>query len=116
MLNIFQTFGTEQWTINPDNDPRTPYRVYAVHGVTLRNGKELFEKTLIADCNGGSPSEQNKANAILIAAAPDLLTALEAIYQALQFVHSGTSKAEMLTMIVYARGRADAASAKAKGG
>jgi len=53
------------WRVNhADNDPRTRLRVYT-------NGTE----SLVADCDGATPD--SKANARLIAAAPELLARLE---------------------------------------
>ena len=60
-------------------DGKTPMRVYSQAG------------TLIADCDGGSPSDVKMANAQLIAAAPELAEALRECVNAL---HWGAQEAE----------------------
>lgn len=57
------------WHINPTNDSRTKYRIYA-------NPQGL---SLICNAEGAMPTETNEANARLIAAAPELLAALECL-------------------------------------
>jgi transaldolase len=79
------------WTTNPYS---ITCRKFGVHSATIAN---IPNRKTISD-------EERKANALLIAAAPDLLMALEAVVQGVPDTWEGVQKARRAIAKAYGEG------------
>ena len=114
---IRETIKAEAAPASCGQHTKGPWTVSIPGGQTALNGRRVTvtaRGSMIADLDWNSPAE-NMANARLIAAAPDLLAALEAIFAECVLVHRFGGESYNQPAATAAEEAARAAIALAKG-